>query len=281
MRISWNLLQLLAYPSLKSAQAQQVRTDEARRMALSMAVITQLRISVERYRLSMEDYQLADTAAQVDQRLAEFARASVVARLDSELEAIRTQARAVLGNYQRANAYAGAQIAFGRLYNTLGFDPLPDDFAGDALPRLSQRVREHLRATEQDTLRMTSNLFGHLPAVAVRVAGVDDPVAQVRMKAQILEQLRRSDVAVDAEAGLPVTFTLRREAREGLEKAHWTIALADARGQARGEAHHASLMPPEARPSAWEATLVAALTSQLPQMRQWLATVAREQEIAR
>jgi len=60
-----------------------------------------------------------------------------------------------------------------------------------------------------------------------------------------------------------------------------TIALADARGQARGEVHHASLLPPEARPSAWEATLVAALTSQLPQVRQWLATVAREQEIAR
>ena len=71
-------------------------------MALSMAILTQLRISLERYRLAMEDFKLADTAAQVDKRLANYTRASVTARLDSELEAVRTEARAILRAYQRA-----------------------------------------------------------------------------------------------------------------------------------------------------------------------------------
>jgi hypothetical protein len=139
-------------------------TDQARRMALSMAILTQTRVSAERYRMALEDFKLADQAAQVDTRLAAFTRASVTAKLDSELEAIRTQARAVLGAYQRANAYANAHIAFGRLYNTLGFDPIADDFEGNDLAQLTQRVGAHLQATEKDAFALSSNLFGRAPS---------------------------------------------------------------------------------------------------------------------
>jgi outer membrane protein TolC len=276
VRISWNLLQLVALPSLKATQEQQARTDESRRMALSMAVMTQLRVGVERYRLAVEDFKLADTAAQVDKRMADYTRAAVTARLESELEAIRTQARAVLGSFQRANTYAGAQIAFGRLYNTLGFDPLPDDFDGNDLPMLTERVRAHLKATEQDTLKMTSNLFGHAPSVSVKLVGVENPVMNVRMKAQITELLARNQVEVDASNGVPVTFTLTREARDSLENASWSIVLADTKGNVKGEARHATTLPASARNTAYEATLVAALTSKLPQLRHWLAELASE-----
>ena len=276
VRISWNLLRLLALPTLKSTQEQQVRTDQARRMALSMAIMTQLRVGVERYRLAVEDFKLADTAAQVDKRLADYTRASVTARLESELEAIRTQARAVLGNYQRANSYATAQIAFGRLYNTLGFDPLPDDFEGNALPQLTERVRVHLKATEEDSLRMTSNLFGYAPAVSVRLVGVDDPVLNVRMKAQISELLTRNQVDIDTPNGIPMTFSLQRERKDGLEKANWSIVLQDAKGIQKGTAQQTSTMPENARNSAYEASLVAAVTSKLPQMRSWLSELAQE-----
>ena len=277
VRISWNLLQLVALPSLKATQEQQVRTDEARRMALSMAVMTQLRIGVERYRLAVEDFRLADTAAQVDKRMADYTRAAVTARLESELEAIRTQARAVLGSFQRANTYASAQIAFGRLYNTLGFDPLPDDFDGNDLQALTERVRTHLKATEQDTLKMTSNLFGHAPSVSVRLVGVDNPVMNVRMKAQITDLLARNQVEVDPSKGVPVTFTLSRAAKDSLENASWSIVLADGKGHVKGETRHASMLPPNARDTAYEATLVAALTSRLPQLRNWLAEIAQEE----
>ena len=277
VRISWNLLQLVALPSLKATQEQQIRTDEARRMALSMAVMTQLRVGVARYRLAVEDFRLADTAAQVDKRMADYTRAAVTARLESELEAIRTQARAVLGSFQRANTYASAQIAFGRLYNTLGFDPLPDDFDGNDLSTLTERVRAHLKATEQDSLKMTSNLFGHAPSVSVRLVGVDNPIMNVRMKAQINDLLARNQVEVDASNGVPVTFTLSREARDSLENASWSIVLADGKGHVKGETRHASMLPANARDTAYEATLVAALTSKLPQLKTWLGEIAREE----
>ncbi|WP_374502511.1 TolC family protein [Zoogloea sp.] len=156
LRVSWNLMRLAALPSLNTAQERQVKTDEARRMALAMAILTQVRVGVERYRLAMTDLQIADTSAQVDQRLADYAKASVTARLDSDLEAVRTQTRALLGNYQRANAYANAQIAYGRIYNSVGLDPLPDNFEQDDLKTLSGRIGEHLRKAEKDAFALTA-----------------------------------------------------------------------------------------------------------------------------
>ena len=269
--LAWNLMRLFALPSLNKSQEQQAETDAARRMALSMAVVTQLRVAVLRYGLALEDFKLADNAAQVDNRLADYTQASVTARLDSELEAIRTQARALLGAYQRANAYANAQIAFGRLYNTLGFDPLPDNFEGDDLPRLTERVRDYLRATEQGSFKLDSNLFGHLPAVSIHLNGVKDPVMRVRMKAQLSQLLRRNQIPVDEDKGIPLTFDLNHGASEGGKKATWRIGLSDAHGHSLGNALYTFSMPEKADKSAWEATLAAAATSNLPQIHTWLA----------
>jgi outer membrane protein TolC len=277
LRVSWNLMRLAAYPSLDKAQKSQELTDQARRMALSMAVLTQVRVGAERYRFAVEDFKLADQAAQVDKRLADNMRATVTAKLESELEAIRTQARAVLGNYQRMTAYANAQIAFGRLYGTLGFDPLPDDFDKDDLGALTERVRVHLKATQTESLKMSSQLFGHLPAVSIKVVGVGDAVQQVRMHAEVAELLKRNLLEVDAEQGIPLTLSLHQAASAGnasLQTATWQIAMSGAQGQTLGSAEHSATLPNQARATAYEAALVAAVTAKLPQMRSWLATQA-------
>ncbi len=278
VRVSWNLMRLASLPALKNSQAQQTRTDEARRMALSMAILTQVRVGIERYRFAVEDYKLADLASQVDDRLAKFTRASVTSKLDSELEAIRTDARAVLGNYQRLGAYSNAQIAFGRLYNTLGFDPLPDDFDGDDLAKLTARVKSHLQSTEVDTLKMTSQLFGYFPSVSIHLAGVADPVQQVRMHAEVSELLARNQITVDDQAGTPLTLALDKSTKDAAgsatEVATWRMTLGAASAPPIGQASLATTMPADARGTAYEAALVATMTAKLPEMRAWLASMA-------
>jgi outer membrane protein TolC len=279
LNLSWNLMKLFSLPTVKRNQEQQERVDQARRMALSMAVMTQVRISIERYRLALEDYRLADDGAQVDQRLADYTRAAVTSHLDSELEAIRTQARAVLGAYQRVAAYGAAQVAFAQLYSSVGIDPLPDNFEGDSLPALTERVRAHLKATESETLPLTSNLFGQVPVVSVHVAGVSDPVSRARMTAQVKEFLARNDMQV-GDKGIPLTFTLSLTEKEGLEKASWSISAVDAQGKVLGEAVHAATLPAQARQAAYEATLAAAMTSKLQQLRAWVTPVAQVSQVS-
>lgn len=278
VRVSWNIMRLAALPSLLKTQEGQVEVDRSRRMALSMAIMTQLRVSTERYRLALIDFKLADIGSQVDQRLAANMRASVTARLSSELEAIRTQARAVLGAYQRANAYANAQIAFGRLYNTLGFDPIPDDFEDDSLEILTGRIREHLQATEEDTLRLTSNLFGHLPTVSIMFEGVDDPVIQVRMKAQVTVLLARHQIDLDADNGFPLVFTMQRIPNDEMETTSWTLALEGNNGMEKKSAKFITTTPINSRDSAYESSLIAAVTSTLPELRSWLVEFTKEDQ---
>ena len=273
IRLSWNLMRLFALPSLGKTQEAQVKTDEARRMALAMAILTQLRVGAERYRLALEDFKVADEGARVDARIVDFTRASVSVRLENELESIRVRARAMLGNYQRMSAYAYAQIAFGRLNNTLGFDPLPDDFEGNDLAALTARIRAHLNAVEKDAFKMTSNLFGNMPAVSIRLAGVSDPVMQVRMTAQVSELLTRNQITAHATDGLPMTFTFKAESSEGVEKVNWLIEMADRSGATVGQANYVTTLPELSRNSTYEAALIAAVNSNVAQMRGWLSKI--------
>ena len=267
--LAWNLMRLVSLPAMQDAQKYQEQTDEARRMALSMAILTQTRVSAERYRMALEDFRLADQASQVDTRLAAFTKASVTAKLDSELEAIRTQARAVLGQYQRANAYANAHIAFGRLYNTLGFDPLADDFDANDLNTLSQRVKAHLQATEKDAFALSSNLFGRAASVNLHLAGIQDPVQQVRMKALVTELLGRHQIATDAKDGVPLNLEFQSAEANGIEKASWTLKVTDEKGQAQ-QARFATTIPANARASVYESSLMAALNANLGDIKTWL-----------
>ena len=267
--LAWNLMRLVAMPAMKDAQKYQEQTDEARRMALSMAILTQTRVSAERYRMALEDFRLADQASQVDTRLAAYTKASVSAKLESELEAIRTQARAVLGGYQRANAYANAHIAFGRLYNTIGFDPIADDFEGNDLATLTQRVAAHLKATEKDAFALSSNLFGRAATVNVHLAGISDPVQQVRMKALATELLARHDITIDAKSGTPLTLAFQADGSSGVEKASWTLKLTDEAGHNQ-QARFATSIPANSRASVYESSLVAALNANLGDIKSWL-----------
>jgi outer membrane protein TolC len=269
VNIAWNLMRLAALPSMKEAQKFQEQTDEARRMALSMAILTQTRIGAERYRMALEEFKLADQASQVDQRLADFTRASVTAKLDSELEAIRTQARAVLGAYQRANAYANAQIAFGRLYNSLGFDPINDDFNDNDLGQLTQRVRGHLQATEKGAFSMSSNLFGRAPSVALQLNGITDPVQKVRMTALVKDLLARHQIEADDQAGTPLHIAFESGQRLGLERAAWTMRMLDADGAVKKEARFDTTMPQDARRSVYESSLTAALNANMSDLKNW------------
>jgi outer membrane protein TolC len=269
VNLAWNLMRLVALPALKDAQKYQESTDEARRMALSMAILTQTRVSSERYRMALEDFRLADQASQVDTRLAAFTKASVTAKLDSELEAIRTQARAVLGQYQRANAYANAHIAFGRLYNTLGFDPIADDFEDNDLAKLTERVKAHLQASEKDAFALSSNLFGRVASVNVNLAGIQDPVQQVRMKALVTELLGRHQIATDGKDGLPLKLEFASAESNGVEKASWTVKLTDEAGKPQ-QARFATTIPANARASVYESSLMAALNANLGDIKTWL-----------
>ena len=140
MRVSWNILKLTQVSSLNRAHKAQNETDDLRRMALSMAVLTQVRVGVQRYDLALSELKFAEESLGVDQRLLGFSQKAAKTKFDSQLEVIRAEARALLAEYQRYAAYSNAQAAWGRVYNSVGLDVLPKTIASHDVKALAKAI---------------------------------------------------------------------------------------------------------------------------------------------
>lgn len=145
IRLSWNILKLTQLPSLNRAHDHQNKTDDMRRMALSMAVLTQVRVGIQRYGLTLAELDFARESLRVDQELLHYAKSAAQSRFDSELELIRSEARALLAEYQRYAAYSNAQAAWGRLYNSVGLDVLPNAIASHDVRTLSAAIAQTMQ----------------------------------------------------------------------------------------------------------------------------------------
>ncbi len=146
LQLSWNILKLTQLPALERAQADQNKTDDMRRMALSMAVLTQVRVGLLRYSLALSELEYARESDRVDQEMLRYAQAAARSQFDSELEVIRAEARAMLAEYQRLASYANAQAAWGRVYNSVGLDVLPQEISGHDVKTLARSLSDTLSA---------------------------------------------------------------------------------------------------------------------------------------
>lgn len=153
LRVSYNLFSLLKLPALNEAQASQSKVGDLRRLSLSMAVLTQVRVAAQRYHLAREQLDFADRSMRVDGRMRDFAEASARVSADSRLEFIRADARWLLAQYQRYAAYSEAQAAWGRLYNSVGLDVMPDAIANHDVTTLAASIEQTMQGWEQQTFR--------------------------------------------------------------------------------------------------------------------------------
>ena len=173
LNISWNLLKLPQYPALKKAIGDQATVDDLRRYAQGMAVLTQVRIGMQRYGLARMEHDIADQSAQVDGRLLNYSRSAVKANAEGELELIRSEARALLTEYQRHAAYSQAQAAWGRVYNSIGLDVLPKTLDNTTVAGLSASIKATIADWERVTFRSASPRADAPPEVKLLVSGVE------------------------------------------------------------------------------------------------------------
>jgi outer membrane protein TolC len=154
LRVSLNLFRLLQLPALNEQQASQEQTDNMRRLALSMAILTQVRIGSLRYELALQELDFADDSLRVDRDLLDYANAAHTTSIGSELEVIRAEGRYLLSRYQREAAYSDCQAAWGRLYNSLGYDVMPEAIANDNIETLAQQIKLTMTRQEQNLPRL-------------------------------------------------------------------------------------------------------------------------------
>ena len=179
LRLSWNILKLTQWPSLQRAHKHQNETDDMRRMALSMAVLTQVRVGLQRYGLAVSELDFAQESLRVDQQLLKYAQAASQSRFQSELEVIRAEARALLAEYQRYASYSNAQAAWGRLYNSVGLDVLPEAVEDHDVQTIANAIANTTRQWQQEVFGVAAQASGQpITATPVSVSFPDSTPAR-------------------------------------------------------------------------------------------------------
>ena len=141
-RVSWNLLRVFSAPAqLRASQAAE-GVAEQRRMALSMAVLTQLFVSRANFEEARRRFATARTLEDLDTRILGQLGAEAQAQRVGELAVIQGELNAVRAALQRDLAYAELNNAYGQIFVAVGADPLPRDLDTLDLKALADGLRD-------------------------------------------------------------------------------------------------------------------------------------------
>jgi outer membrane protein TolC len=156
IRSSWNILRLLSLSPMLEMNRAQEDVNKIRRAALTMAVLTQVRISAQRYDMSLYDYDLATRTSEIDEKLLKHSQSGARAGTENELEVIRANTRSLLSEIQKYGAYANVQASYARMLNSIGLDLAPVSGDGRSVARVAGLMRESFTKWDETVVGLAS-----------------------------------------------------------------------------------------------------------------------------
>ncbi len=150
--VTWNLMRLFSAPRLR--EMAEIREDliMVRRLALNMAVISRLHISLQRYQDSANQVVRARELDDLESEIVRHTQATVAADAGSRVERIRSEASSLRAKLRRFEAQADSQDAFGTLLMSLGLDAVPVEFQTMTLEELTEAISEQLEKWDSGIL---------------------------------------------------------------------------------------------------------------------------------
>nr|WP_144157935.1 TolC family protein [Paraburkholderia sp. BCC1885] len=138
--VSWNLLNLLNVKNIRGMANAQLEVAKTQRLALSMAVLTQVHVARTELSAKQRQFDLLKQLNDVDQQILEHTHNATQANAQGKLEEIRAASGAMMSELRLYQSYGELENAYGQLLATLGLDPVPDSVSGHDLASLQQSI---------------------------------------------------------------------------------------------------------------------------------------------
>lgn len=149
VQVSWNLMNVLAYPSVvRTGEAREALAD-MRRQALRMAVLTQVNVAWQQYHQATQLFERSNELQRVQAGILTQTENAVRSDAQTVLEQVRTATETVLATRSRDRSFAQLQSAYGAVYQAAGLDPLPARLAGDSVAELARAIGHNSLALAQ------------------------------------------------------------------------------------------------------------------------------------
>lgn len=129
-RASWNVLNLFKLPAQKKAVKAQTELLQARELALTMAVVTQVNVARVRLTHLTAELDSADHGQRVQDKIMYQIRAGYQAGAISRQTLLREEMNTLVSEVKYDIAYAAAQNAYANLFGSMGLDDYGPDITG-------------------------------------------------------------------------------------------------------------------------------------------------------
>lgn len=144
-QVSYNLMSVFSGPANREVAKASVDVAEEQRLALAMAVVSQVHIANMNFVQSRQDYTVAEEYLDVSKRLTKQTRDAQKVAKFGELEVIRQEASLLLASLRRDIAFAELQNSFGTVYASIGLDVVPNRLNDMTIDGLSAAITQSLQ----------------------------------------------------------------------------------------------------------------------------------------
>ena len=142
LQISYNLLNLFTGPAQIDLAKAGVSLAEQRRLAMHMAVLTQVHLARQQLASASAQYARAAAIEDVDRRIAQQVGNREAVEMGSKLERVSADTSAILSQLRRYQAAAQVQAAENRLLATVGMEPRVGSTGELSLAQIVEQVRQ-------------------------------------------------------------------------------------------------------------------------------------------
>jgi len=140
VRVSYNLVNIIEGPQAIKAAEAGVDVAKVRRLALSVAVLTQVNLAYQQLERTREMLDTATAVDDVQQQISTLAQNSSNLNATSDSERIRRFLNSTAAQLEHDHALSDAHAALGNLYAAIGVDLVPASVDTKDLDGLTQKV---------------------------------------------------------------------------------------------------------------------------------------------
>lgn len=120
--VSWNLLNVFKANSYDKLAKTQIEISKEQNLALSMAVLSQVHLSIVRFNQAKKEYFLAKEYMDVADDIYDLTKIENDLNINSRLILIKEKLNNILATLRYSSSYANVQNSYGRIFASLGVD---------------------------------------------------------------------------------------------------------------------------------------------------------------
>ena len=175
LQVTTNLINLVSAPTTIRLGENQEALNHMRRLALNMAIISQVHIAFQKYADSTRKFEISKKINFIDQRVLKNIALSSNLNTQNRLDWIQAATRSIMSRLQHNKAFAETQNAMGLMFVSLGVDLLPTTQPSDTLATLTQSLQKAVEAWNSGISARPKKIIIHPdPLASLVILGLEE-----------------------------------------------------------------------------------------------------------